>query len=60
MIRYLLRSVFRIRNQIRIHLDAWIRIHIRNADPDMDPGGIKRAKMKGKNVDKRQTMSFES
>jgi hypothetical protein len=35
--------LFRIR--IRIQLDAWIRIRIPNADPD--PGGLKRAKMKG-------------
>jgi hypothetical protein len=31
---------------IRIQLVAWIRIRIRNADPDPDLRGIKSAKMK--------------
>jgi hypothetical protein len=27
---------------------TWIQIHIWNSDPDLNPGGLKRAKMKEK------------
>jgi hypothetical protein len=46
----MLSTVFRIRSRIR--LASWIRILIRNADPD--PGGVKSAKTDGKTGAKRQ------
>jgi hypothetical protein len=33
---------------------AWIRIRIPQADPNTDPGGLKRGTMKEKNAVKRQ------
>jgi hypothetical protein len=37
-------AVFRIRTQ----MVTWIRIRLPNVDPDLDSGGLKRAKMKKK------------
>jgi hypothetical protein len=42
---------------IRIQLASWIRIRIRNADPDL--GGVKPAKHEGKNGAKRQKIHHE-